>query len=92
MRYDIMDGDTTTARGRVIAASRRDLLDGREIAYEGDPVVCPACGTIGKIVCVGERPNETGPGNKRAALSGDLCVCKCSPAPRLIALQRRSFC
>jgi uncharacterized Zn-binding protein involved in type VI secretion len=47
MRYDIRDGDTTTAGGTVFATHRGDMLDGREIAYEGDPVRCPACGVLG---------------------------------------------
>jgi uncharacterized Zn-binding protein involved in type VI secretion len=92
MRYDIRHGDSTTANGVVIASTRGDLLDGREIAYEGDQVICRTCGTTGRIVCVGTRPHETGPGGKKTALSGDWCVCKCDPPPRLIASQERSFC
>ncbi|WP_090870392.1 PAAR domain-containing protein [Paraburkholderia diazotrophica] len=91
-RFEIRDGDITTANGRVFAASRVDMLDGRAIAYEGDIVSCPACGTQGRIVCDGNGPRETGQGNKRTALSDDLCVCQCEPFPRLIASQRRSFC
>lgn len=92
MRYDIRDWDTTTAGGKVIALHPGDTLDGRAIAYEGDMVQCFACGTTGYVVCVGERPHETGPSGKRTALSDDVCMCKCKPSPRLIASQYRSMC
>ncbi|WP_084656641.1 PAAR domain-containing protein [Pandoraea norimbergensis] len=89
-RHDICDGDTTTARGRVIAPSCNDLLDGRAIAYEGDAVYCQTCETTGKIVCIGDRIPDLGPNGRQTALSGDWCVCRCDPHPRLIASQSRS--
>lgn len=92
MRYDIRDGDRTTAGGIVFSPRRGDTLDGKEIAYEHDMVKCFACGTTGYIVCVGAHPHETGAGGKHSALSDDLCVCKCDPSPRLVASQHRSGC
>lgn len=89
-RYDIRDGDTTTAQGRVMATVRNDVIDGKAVAYEGDPVWCPACKTTGKIVCVGERLPERGPDGRQSALSGDWCLCQCNPRPRLIQSQHRS--
>lgn len=90
VRQDIRDGDTTTTNGRVIAAVRNDFLDGRAMAYEGDPVWCPQCQTTGKILGVGDRLPEFGPDGRRSALSGDKCLCRCSPSPLLIPSQNRS--
>ncbi|QQC67349.1 PAAR domain-containing protein [Paraburkholderia ginsengisoli] len=89
LRYTICDGDKSTAGGTVIA-HRADKLDGRAIAYEGDPVVCPACGTTGYIGCVGERVFSKGVNGRQEALSYDRCVCNCDPRPLLFASQRRS--
>ncbi len=89
-RYTIRDGDQTTAGGTVIA-HRSDLLYGRAIAYEGDPVVCPACNTTGYIFCVGERVLSTGANGRKEALSSDWCMCKCEKKPLLIASQSRAM-
>ncbi len=90
VRHDIRDGDTTTAKGRVIATVHKDIIDGKAAAYEGDAVWCPQCGTTGQIVCVGERLRERGPDGRRSALSGDWCLCQCRPSPLLIPSQYRS--
>ncbi|WP_269509408.1 PAAR domain-containing protein [Burkholderia sp. IMCC1007] len=90
-RYDIVKGDTTTAAGLIVGGDANNLVGTREQAYEGDPVSCPACKTVGKIACDGPRIHTTGPDGRQAALSDDLCVCQCSPAPRLIASQISSF-
>lgn len=89
-RHDILNGDTTTTNGTVIATSRTEMLNGRALAYEGDPVWCPKCKTTGKIVCVGERLTSRGPDGREQALSYDWCLCKCDPKPRLIASQSES--
>ena len=89
-RYDIRDGDSTTANGRVIATQCNDIIDGRTVAYEGDSVFCPACNSTGKIVCVGDRLPERGRDGRRSALSGDWCICQCRPCPVLIPSQYRS--
>ncbi|CAB3790947.1 hypothetical protein LMG28614_03202 [Paraburkholderia ultramafica] len=89
-RYDICDGDTTTAGGRVIASRPNDTLRGRAIAYEYDPVWCPKCNTTGQILCATRR-YDTGPNMQQAALSGDWCLCKCKPHPLLISRQQESF-
>ncbi|WP_412022784.1 PAAR domain-containing protein [Burkholderia cepacia] len=90
-RYDVVKGDTTTAGGLIQDGDCNDLIGTREQAYEGDPVWCPACKTIGKIVCDGPRIPTTGPDGRQAALSDDICACQCSPSPRLIASQVSSF-
>ncbi|WP_341319566.1 PAAR domain-containing protein [Paraburkholderia sp. IMGN_8] len=67
------------------------MLYGRSIAYEGDPVVCPACNTTGYIVCVGDRVSSRGVNGRQEALSYDWCMCKCEKEPLLIASQNRSM-
>ncbi|QCP53177.1 PAAR domain-containing protein [Trinickia violacea] len=91
-RYDIRNGDTTTAGGRVQASGRDDPIDGVPVAYENDPVWCEKCRTTGYIACVGPRVSSTGSDGRQQALSDDLCRCRCTPAPRLIASQTRSYC
>jgi len=90
-RYDIRHGDTTTSHGRVEASSASDTVDGIPIAYERDRVWCETCKTIGYIECVGPRVETTGPDGRQQALSDDLCKCRCSPSPRLVASQTRSY-
>jgi uncharacterized Zn-binding protein involved in type VI secretion len=91
-RYDILDNDTTTANGRVKATCKTDTIDGHASAYEDDPVWCDGCKTWGKIVCVGPRIDTKGPDGREQALSDDLCRCQCTPSPRLVASQKRSYC
>jgi uncharacterized Zn-binding protein involved in type VI secretion len=90
-RYDIVKGDATTAGGIVQGGDSNDMLNGREQAYETDPVWCPVCKSMGRIVCVGPRLSMTGPDGREAALSDDLCVCLCNPSPRLIPSQGASY-
>jgi uncharacterized Zn-binding protein involved in type VI secretion len=86
-RYLILDSDKTTANGTVQAAPTTIQLSGRDVAHEGDSVSCPACNTTGKIQCEGPRQMMTAPDRRRAALSEDLCICRCRPPPKLIASQ-----
>lgn len=90
-RFDITEGDSTTVGGVVGEGDGNDLLGGRKQAYENDPVWCPACKTMGRIVCVGPRLPMTGPDGREAALGDDLCVCRCDPSPRLISTQHSSY-
>ncbi len=91
MRYDILNGDITTAGGQVVATTQNDMIGGRAVVYERDPVWCPQCKTAGWVACVGERPPSRGPHGQEQALSDDWCICKCDPPPRLIASQNKSF-
>ncbi len=86
MRYYIRDGATTTAGGTVMASSGFNVIDGSPVAREGDAVDCPACGAQGRIECVMPRLSDTFEG-KEYALSNDLCICECSPPPKLVADQ-----
>lgn len=90
-RFDIVKGDKTTAGGTVIGGDASDRLNHREQAYQGDSVWCPSCKSMGRIVCKGARVSTTGPDGREAALSEDLCVCKCNPSPLLLASQTVSF-
>lgn len=85
-RYYITLGAQTTAGGTVISASHGDSIDGVPIALEGDKVRCPACDSEGVIVLDGPRLRETLDGSE-VALGDDLCLCGCSPPPRLLASQ-----
>jgi uncharacterized Zn-binding protein involved in type VI secretion len=85
-RYTVTLGSPTTAGGRVTSASSDSAIDGMAVALEGDTVACPACGRAGRILCVGPRIPETWQG-RHVALENDLCTCRCTPPPRLLASQ-----
>ena len=85
-RYHITDGAKTTAGATIRASVTWYKIDGAPVACEGDAVDCPACGTTGTIQCVMPRIPER-VNNKEIALSDDLCICRCIPAPKLIADQ-----
>ncbi|WP_087046135.1 PAAR domain-containing protein [Caballeronia ptereochthonis] len=90
-RYDILKGDKTTMDGTVLGGDSLDRVGGREQAYERDEIWCPACRSIGLIVCDGTRLSMTGPDGRQGALSDDLCICACEPPPRLIPSQSSSY-
>ncbi|CAB3788556.1 PAAR domain-containing protein [Paraburkholderia caffeinilytica] len=89
-RFDICEGDTTTAGGTVYATSQANQLHGRAVVYEGDPIWCPTCKTEGSVLCVGERLPNQGVDGRQQALGYDWCMCKCDPKPFLIASQNQS--
>jgi uncharacterized Zn-binding protein involved in type VI secretion len=88
-RYYITLGATTTAGGKVLTASSMQSIDGANAALERDKVWCPQCNSEGYIALDGPRLPSTFNG-KQFALDDDLCVCKCSPPPRLVATQHFS--
>jgi uncharacterized Zn-binding protein involved in type VI secretion len=85
-RYHITVGATTTAGGKVISASSSRSINGAKVAYAGDPVSCPKCNSTGVIQPDGPRNSDVFNG-RQVALSDDLCLCKCSPPPRLVTNQ-----
>jgi uncharacterized Zn-binding protein involved in type VI secretion len=87
-RYLILNGDKTTANGTVVAKPTTIQLENRDVAHEDDEVQCPACNSTGKIKCDGPRQVMTAPDGRHAALNDDLCICKCNPAPKLVASQQ----
>lgn len=85
-RYHVTVGATTTAGGKVISATSIRTINGAKVAYAGDPVSCPKCNATGIIQPDGPRLSDVFNG-RQVALSDDLCACKCSPPPRLVANQ-----
>lgn len=89
-RYHITVGARTTAGGTVLTGAAFFTIHGVPVAHEGDSVACPQCKSTGVIKPDGPRISETYMG-KEVALSGDLCICKCSPPPRLVENQKHSW-
>jgi len=85
-RFHITLGATTTAGGKVITASAPCTINGERLALENDKVWCQQCNSEGVIKLDGPRISERWNG-KQAALNDDLCICKCSPPPRLVNSQ-----
>ncbi|SAL17050.1 hypothetical protein AWB69_00903 [Caballeronia udeis] len=86
-RYDLVQGDKTTTGATILNGDSTDMLGDREQAYEGHPVACPVCKTIGRIVCVEPRHSMTSPDGREAALSDDICLCLCHPSSRFLPSQ-----
>lgn len=59
---------------------------GKEQSYIGDDVWCPACQSMGKITPDQDRLS-TKVNGRMPALNDDLCLCKCSPPPKLVHSQ-----
>lgn len=87
-RYYILENDTTTVGG-VVQKTNNTLsfkVYGKNKSYIGDHVWCPVCNTMGEIVANGARLNVSVNGYV-PALNDDLCMCKCSPSPKLVHSQ-----
>lgn len=85
-RYYIKKGDKTTNGGVVIEGTNNIRHHGIQLGFLGAQVYCNGCQSVGLIVQRGPR----WPGSlmgKLAALEGDICMCKCHPAPVLLASQ-----
>lgn len=89
-RYLILLGAKTTAGGTVKTATSRMFYEEVPYALEGDLLDCPGCGRQGVIQCVEPRLSDTDEG-RQLALEHDLCLCGCSPPPRLIANQAHEY-
>ncbi|WP_080411323.1 PAAR domain-containing protein [Burkholderia ubonensis] len=89
-RYFIVIGDKTTNGGVVLEGEERTKNHGKALSYHGARVYCPACKSEGHIVGDGpSRPMLLH--GKQVALEDDLCICDCSPPPRLIRSQTNAF-
>jgi uncharacterized Zn-binding protein involved in type VI secretion len=83
-------GDKSSAGGIVIDEMEDCFNEDTALTFLGARVVCPACGTTGIIVPTGPRwPNNWM--GKEMAMEEDLCACKCSPSPIMIASQDTLF-
>lgn len=85
-RFHVTVGGSTSVGGVVISANSTMSIMGKKVAVEGDQIQCPKCGSLGQIRCVPPRLNETVNG-RPPALADDLCICGCTPPPKLIANQ-----
>ena len=85
-RRFIRKGDKTDRNGVVQDGIENSSFQGQQLAYLGGRVQCPACGMEGVIISDGSPRTMTVRG-KQVALENDLCQCKCTPLPKLIASQ-----
>jgi uncharacterized Zn-binding protein involved in type VI secretion len=87
-RACILRLDRTTAGGIVLDAIEDTGVGERGMSYIGARVQCPVCDTVGHIEANGLSADNNAIDGKLPALENDLCRCRCTPAPRLIASQR----
>lgn len=85
-RYSIKLHDKTTSGAFVTEGEPTTTHHGTPLAFIGAAIYCPTCKSAGVIVASGPRLSVSFMG-KQAALDNDLGMCKCRPAPRLIASQ-----
>lgn len=83
-------GDKSSADGTVIEGIPGVTHNGTEFTFVGARVDCPACKSVGAIAARGPRWPGSMMGKDRA-LEGDICMCKCSPPPTMIASQSVMF-
>ncbi|MDR2851660.1 MAG: PAAR domain-containing protein [Burkholderiaceae bacterium] len=85
----IQTHDKTTSNGDIQARDNGLTLgnDEKYVCFEGDPVICPTCKSIGVTKCVPPYRPWTGHDGRQVNLDGDLCICKCFPPPQLKASQ-----
>ncbi|GJH08040.1 PAAR domain-containing protein [Caballeronia novacaledonica] len=85
-RYFIVVGDSTTRGGIVLEGEERATNHDKPLSHHGARVYCHTCKAEGHIVGDGpSRPMLLH--GKQVALENDLCICKCSPPPRLLRSQ-----
>jgi uncharacterized Zn-binding protein involved in type VI secretion len=89
-RYHITLGATTTAGGTVTSASSLMSIGDAKMALDGDEVSCAACNSKGIIKLDGPRRSEQF-NSRQVALSDDLCICLCSPPPKLVNSQTQRY-
>ena len=88
-RYLLKVGDQSTSGGTVVEGIDCRRHHGTPLTFVGAKVACTACRSTGVIVAQGPRHDDSFMG-KQSALEGDLCVCKCTPTPTMVASQRDS--
>jgi uncharacterized Zn-binding protein involved in type VI secretion len=85
-RYYLRKGDRSSTGGVIVEGHERHTHHGVPLTYLGAKVQCPSCKSEGYVAGRGPRWSDTTLG-KEAALSGDICICKCVPPPLLYASQ-----
>lgn len=85
-RYFVRVGDKTTAGGTVTQGEESFEYRGKAVAYEGAEIYCHTCTSTGRIANTPPYRTMLIKG-KQIALDNDICLCKCTPHPRLIASQ-----
>ncbi|WP_058913352.1 PAAR domain-containing protein [Entomohabitans teleogrylli] len=78
----ILAGDTTTTGGKVLSGSLL-VNQSQALARKGDPVLCPACKSTGKITEGSSLVNIEG---VEVALEGHNVNCGCRGGCKLVAL------
>ncbi|MBN3790841.1 PAAR domain-containing protein [Burkholderia sp. Ac-20353] len=89
-RNHLKVGDRSSAGGTAIDGIPNCAHYGGELTFIGGQVTCPACHSTGRIAAKGPRWPAKMMG-KEPALEGDICICKCSPPPTMIASQDNMF-
>lgn len=69
----------------MIAPGSNHTVMGKQMANVRCQVECPACNRTGSIQSVPPMPMVFDYGSVRAAFDGDLCLCGCTPHPRLLS-------
>lgn len=90
VRRWLTDAGRSTAGGVPKASSEAMTHMGNKCILDGDSIYCPKCKTTGYVKHVKPDANawliSVGNGvSKMQCLSDDLCICKCTPPPRMIA-------
>ncbi|MCF9005273.1 PAAR domain-containing protein [Pseudomonas syringae] len=88
MSFIVREGDLTTTRGFVLAASASEVIERRRVARMGDPVWCPACKQIGFIA----QGNPTYIDELVAvATQGHEVQCGCEPGSNTLTTSQEHF-
>lgn len=82
-RRIVRHGDKTTAGGTVLAPGNKHTVMGQQLANVNCKIDCPACNSTGTIQSVPPLATYFDFDGARAAFDGDLCICGCSPHPKL---------
>ncbi|MBR7974061.1 PAAR domain-containing protein [Burkholderia vietnamiensis] len=89
-RYLLKIGDKSSNGGIVIEGIAGCTHHGTELTFVGAKVDCRGCNSTGFIVAQGPRQSHTMMG-KQQALASDVCSCKCTPPPVMIASQTSAY-
>ncbi|MBN3762361.1 PAAR domain-containing protein [Burkholderia sp. Ac-20365] len=89
-RAILLLGDKSTNGGVVIEGIDRCTHYGTPITFIGARVWCSGCQSEGVIGWKGPHRTATMMG-KQEALDGDICICRCTPPPVMLASQNSAW-